>query len=89
LQLERVKGLSLSIKNIDFDNDLWELRGVSIQGIVAGADSSLSSITSGLFGKPEIPLSYMRSCLLFPKFYNVVNRVLAQMLSKGDKEVSA
>jgi hypothetical protein len=30
---------------------------------------------------PEIPLSYMRSCLLSPKFYNVVNRVLAKMAS--------
>lgn len=30
---------------------------------------------------PEIPLSYMRSCLLSPKFYNVVNRVLAKMVS--------
>lgn len=34
-----------------------------------------------LFGRPEIPLSYMRSCLLSPKFYNVVNRVLATMAS--------
>lgn len=26
----------------------------------------------------------MRSCLLSPKFYNVVNRVLAKMVSKED-----
>jgi hypothetical protein len=62
-------------------SDLWELRGVSIQGIVAGADTTQTALSSGLFGKPEIPLSYMRSCLLSPKFYNVVNRVLARMLS--------
>jgi len=44
----------------------------------------VGAANSGLFGKPEIPLSYMRSCLLSPKFYNVVNRVLAKMVSKED-----
>jgi hypothetical protein len=78
--------LQLVIKNSDFSNDNWQLRGVSAQGIVAGDEStnSLGVSNSGLFGKPDIPLSYMRSCLLSPKFYNVVNTVLAKMVSKED-----
>ncbi len=74
---------------MDIDHELWALRGVSIQGIVAGTESSQAAFTTGLFGKPEIPLSYMRSCLLSPKFYNVVNHVLAQMLSSPSQDVSA
>ena len=78
--------MQLVIKSSDFNNDNWQLRGVSVQGIVAGDEStnSVGAASSGLFGKPEIPLSYMRSCLLSPKFYNVVNRVLAKMVSKED-----
>ncbi len=79
--------MQLVIKNSDFSNDNWQLRGVTVQGIVAGDESTNSgsgASASGLFGKPEIPLSYMRSCLLSPKFYNVVNRVLAKMVSKED-----
>lgn len=78
--------MQLVISNSDFSNDNWQLRGVSAQGIVAGDESSSSTgaANSGLFGKPEIPLSYMRSCLLSPKFYNVVNRVLAKMVSKEE-----
>lgn len=58
-----------------------------MEGIVAGDQNvtpttSGSGLTTALFGKPEIPLSYMRSCLLSPKFYNVVNRVLARMSSQ-------
>lgn len=28
---------------------------------------------------PKVPLSYMRSCLLSPKFYNIVNKVLVKI----------
>ena len=66
----------MNIRN--FCGDIWELRGVSVEGIVAGQDDSGCH---ALFGKPEIPLSYMRSCLLSPKFYKVVNSVLARMIS--------
>jgi hypothetical protein len=76
--------LQLIIKNSDFANDNWQIRGVSVQGIVAGDETTSNIASAGLFGKPEIPLSYMRSCLLSPKFYNVVNRVLARMVSKED-----
>ena len=41
-----------------------------------------------LFGKPEIPTSYMRSCLLSPKFYSVVNKILARILSSPEHDYS-
>lgn len=41
-----------------------------------------------LFGKPEISTSYMRSCLLSPKFYSVVNKVLARILSSSQHDYS-
>ena len=53
------------------------LRGVAVQGIVAGEEER----GAALFGQAAIPVSYMRSCLLSPKFYNVVNRVLARIVS--------
>lgn len=76
LQLQRIKGISLSLK--PQVEGMWDLRGISIEGISVQVEDQMNAnkVESALFGKPEIVTSYMRSCLLSPKFYSVVNKVL-------------
>jgi hypothetical protein len=81
LQLQEVKGLEITVTpgNDPFSTDLtWDLRGLSVEGIAARTSTNQSEEGwDALFKMQRIPLSYMRSCLLSPKFYNVVNKVLA------------
>eukprot|EP00347_Sterkiella_histriomuscorum_P017580 403348792 len=81
LQLQHISGLSLNLKDILPDGNMLQLRGVSIQGIVAEEDSQLSDQQRPIFNQGNIPVSYMRSCLLSPKYFNIINKVLAQMTS--------
>ncbi len=72
------------------NSKIWSLRGVEIQAIVSDQTSqtaaSRNQPSQPLFNNSTIPTSYLRSCLLSPKFFPVINKVLTQILSKDDSD---
>lgn len=83
LQLQKVSGVSIMIRSTGSEKPLWSFNNATVQGLEAtvsksgtiSAEATESPIDNDhLFGNTEIPTNFYRSCLLSPRFFNVINR---------------
>lgn len=88
LQLQKISGVSITLRTNrpEPEKSMWIFSNATIQGQEATVSSSSPSSSDSdqegnyhLFGDTQIPTSYYRSCLLSPKFFNVINRSIAKI----------
>ena len=62
---------------------MWVFSNATIHGqeatVAKGPLNENEPANDQLFGNADIPTSYYRSCLLSPKFFNVINKPIAKI----------
>lgn len=81
--LRKVSGFSVVIKAANGQvGGQWKLTSAQISGQFTKVNTdSAKPQSESLFGQEEIPSCYYRSCLLSPKFFPVINKQIASIVS--------
>ena len=90
IQLQKISGVSVVLRRNKpgAEAPMWAFSSATLQGLEAtvskedGADLA-GDVSGTLFGNAEIPTYYYRSCLLSPKFFSVINKQVAKIVSDG------
>ena len=80
--LRKVAGFSVVIKAAHGQAGQWKLTSAQITGQFTKVSADPGKPQSeSLFGQEEIPSCLYRSCLLSPKFFPVINKQIASIVS--------